>query len=227
MSSSVVLFVKEPQAGKVKTRLQSHCSAEQAAVLYRAFLLDSAETLAASAATRKIIAYAPVDAENSLREILSPCGDFEYIAQPAGNLGDRLRKIVEWTFANGAAKTVVLGSDSPSMPIEYIDRALELLEGREVVVGPSTDGGYYLIGQRPSPHCLYSDIQWSTGVVLEETLARLGEQTLALLPPWYDVDTPQEAAFLRMHLLALRRTGLMVGRHSLPVLETMELPPPS
>jgi len=227
MSNCVVLFVKKPEAGKVKTRLQSHCSAEQAGQLYRAFLLDSAEMLAASAAKKKVIAYAPVDAEDSLRELLSPCGDFEYVAQPAGDLGGRLRETVEWTFAKGASRTVVLGSDSPSMPVEYIDRALNLLEEREVVLGPSTDGGYYLIGQQTGGPCLYSDIPWSTGMVLEETLARLGEQSLGLLPPWYDVDTPPEAAFLRTHLWALRRAGLMVGRHSLPVLETMELPPPS
>jgi uncharacterized protein len=227
MPSSVVLFVKDPQAGKVKTRLQSHCSAEEAAQLYSAFLLDSAETLAASSAGRKIVAYAPADAENSLRKLLSAAGDFEYVAQPAGDLGDRLEGMVRWAFGSGADKTIVLGSDSPSMPVEYIERALELLEQGDVVLGPSTDGGYYLVGQRRGEPHLFRDIQWSTGVVLEETLARLDGQKLALLPPWYDVDTPQEAAFLRAHLSAMRRAGLTAGRHSLAVLETMQLPPPS
>mgnify|MGYP002641613751 CR=1 FL=1 len=227
MASSVVLFVKKPQAGKVKTRLQSHCSAEQAAQLYRAFLLDSAETLAASTADKKIIAYAPADAENALRELLSPCGNFEYIAQPSGDLGKRLRELVQRVFADGADKVVVLGSDSPSMPVEYIDRALALLEQVDVVLGPSTDGGYYLLGQRRGENRLFCGIQWSTGVVLEETLDRLDGQSLALLPPWYDVDTPQEAAFLRTHLSAMRRVGLTVGHHSSAALETMQLPPPS
>lgn len=227
MPDSVVLFVKKPEAGKVKTRLQSHCSAEEAARLYRAFLLDSAETLAASAASRKVVAYAPATAENSLRKLLSTAGDFEYVAQPMGDLGNRLQEVVQWAFARGTEKVVVLGSDSPSMPVEYINRALELLQQSDVVLGPSTDGGYYLLGQRRGEHRLFSSIEWGTGVVLEQTLARLDGQQLALLPPWYDIDTPREAAFLRAHLAAMRRAGLTAGRHSLAVLETMQLPPPS
>ena len=72
-----------------------------------------------------------------------------------------------------------------------------------------------------------ADIAWSTGDVLDQTLAAIGEQSLGLLPVWYDVDTPREAAFLRVHLRAQQLAGTAVGRYSLPALEQMVLPSPS
>jgi glycosyltransferase A (GT-A) superfamily protein (DUF2064 family) len=83
------------------------------------------------------------------------------------------------------------------------------------------------VGRRRGGSRIFSAIDWSTGEVLAETLERLGQQSLALLPPWYDVDTPPEAAFLRTHLQALKRAGTLVARRSLSLLQTMELPPPS
>ncbi len=227
MNTCAILFVKNPELGKVKTRLHSHLSAREATGLYRAFLLDSAETLAASQARQKVIAYAPGDAGGALETLLTSLGPFVYKPQPEGDLGVRLESLVQWSFGQGAERTVVLGSDSPSLPVEYIDRGLELLKERDIVLGPSTDGGYYLVGQRRGESRIFSDMNWSTGEVLAETLERLGEQSLALLPPWYDVDTPTEAAFLRIHLQALKRAETTVARHSLALLQTMELPSPS
>ncbi|MEE3259111.1 MAG: DUF2064 domain-containing protein, partial [Candidatus Latescibacterota bacterium] len=110
MSSCVVLFAKNPEPGKVKTRLQSHLSAAAAARLYRAFLLDCTEELKAAKAEVKAIAYTPADAEEALRALLDEMDDFAYVAQPETDLGGRMEALVQWGFAQGAERVVLLGS---------------------------------------------------------------------------------------------------------------------
>jgi glycosyltransferase A (GT-A) superfamily protein (DUF2064 family) len=132
-----------------------------------------------------------------------------------------------WAFDQGMERVLALGSDSPSLPDTYIDEALELLTEREVVIGPSTDGGYYLIGLRQRAAGLFAGIAWSTGQVLAQTLERLGDHSLGLLPMWYDVDTPQDAGLLKVHLEALARAGEGRGTHTLQVLRDLDLPSPS
>lgn len=227
MSTCGVLFAKNPQPGKVKTRLQTHCSSAEAAELYRAFVLDCATTLAESRSERKVVAYAPDGAGGAMQELLAEIDRFEMIAQPDLDLGGRMKQVAQWSFASGATRTVIVGSDSPSLPASYIDQALDILEERDVVLGPSTDGGYYLVGLRAGETEIFTGVEWSTGRVLEQTLDRLGAQSLGLLPPWYDVDTPPEAGFLKVHLEALQRAGKLKGQHSLERLRRMELPPSS
>ena len=226
MSTCAVLFAKEPVPGAVKTRLQSIMSARDAARLYEAMLLDCATALQATKAATKVIAFAPVDAEDALRTLLTPIGVFEYVPQPNGDLGQRMEGLMQWAFARGAERVVIVGSDSPSLPAAYIDEGLALLREKEVVLGPSTDGGYYLVGRRKGESRIFRDVAWSTGMVLRQTLERLGKQSLGVLPPWYDVDTPTEAGFLKVHLEALARAGSTQGQHSLAVLRDLELPQP-
>ena len=226
MSTCAVLFAKEPVPGAVKTRLQSLMSAADAARLYEAMLLDCATALHTTSAKTKVIAFAPVDAEDALRTLLTPIGVFEYVPQPDGDLGERMEGLMQWAFARGAERVVIVGSDSPSLPAAYIDEGLALLREKEVVLGPSTDGGYYLVGRRKGESRIFQDVAWSTGMVLRQTLERLGEQSLGVLPPWYDVDTPAEAGFLKVHLEALARAGSTQGQHSLAVLRDLELPQP-
>ena len=226
MSTCAVLFAKEPVPGAVKTRLQSLMSARDAARLYEAMLLDCATELQATKAATKVIAFAPVDAEDALRTLLTPIGAFEYVPQPDGDLGQRMEGLMQWAFARGAERVVIVGSDSPSLPAAYIDEGLALLREKEVVLGPSTDGGYYLVGRKKGESRIFRDVAWSTGMVLRQTLERLGKQSLGVLPLWYDVDTPRDAEFLKVHLEALARTGNAQGQHSLAVLHDLELPQP-
>ena len=226
MSTCAVLFAKKPAPGAVKTRLQSHLSAQDAARLYEALLLDCATALHATEAARKVVAFAPANAEEALRALLASIGVFEYVPQIGADLGQRMEGLMQWAFARGAERVVLIGSDSPSLPAEYIDEGLVLLREKEVVLGPSTDGGYYLVGRRKGESWIFQDMAWSTGKVLEQTLARLGTQTLGLLPPWYDVDTPADAGFLKVHLEALARAGSTQGQHSLAVLRDLALPLP-
>ena len=210
----------------VKTRLQSHLSASEATRLYEAMLLDCATALHETQAAAKVVAFAPAHAEDALHTLLAPIGTFEYVPQSEGDLGQRMESLMQWAFARGAERVVIIGSDSPSLPAAYIDEGLALLREKEVVLGPSTDGGYYLVGRQKGESRIFQDVAWSTGMVFEQTLARLGTQTLGLLPPWYDVDTPAEAGFLKVHLEALARAGSTQGRHSLAVLRDLVLPLP-
>ena len=145
MSTCAVLFAKKPVPGAVKTRLQSHLSASEATRLYEAMLLDCATALHATRAVIKVIAFAPTDAEATLHGLLLPIGSFEYAPQSEGDLGQRMESLMQWAFAR-AERVVLVGSDSPSLPARYIDEGLALLREKEVVLGPSTDGGYYLVG---------------------------------------------------------------------------------
>ena len=226
MTTCAVLFAKKPTPGAVKTRLQSQLSASEAARLYEALLLDCATALSATQATAKLVAFTPAHAEDALRALLAPIGEFEYVPQIEADLGQRMEALMQWAFARGAERVVLVGSDSPSLPAAYIDEGLALLLEKEVVLGPSMDGGYYLVGRRKGDSRIFQDVAWSTGMVLEQTLTRLGTQTLGLLPPWYDVDTPAEAGFLKVHLKALARAGSTQGRHSLAVLRDLALPRP-
>lgn len=217
----------------MKTRLQPRLSARQAAELYTAFLRDGAAALAASKADRKIVAVAPPEGSPSVRALLDDCAGLNFEGQPAGSLGERMEALCRRAVGAGCGRVVLLGSDSPSLPSSAIDEALTRLREADVVIGPAVDGGYYLIGLRAealpaAAPAVFRGIDWSTGLVLEQTLSGLpGQLRLSLMAPWYDVDVPAEAAFLRVHLQALARAGdESTGRHSRAALRGLDLPPP-
>ncbi len=228
MTSWAALFARQPRAGEVKTRLQSVLSQQQAADLYAAFVLDTSATLNACRADHKVVAYTGEGAAQGLPALLQDMGHFDYRPQVEGSLGTRLLDLFDASFAAGSTATIVVGTDSPSLPVTLLDQALALLESHQIVLGPSTDGGYYLLGLSTLVPELFTDrIAWGTGMVLSQTLAAAAGHTMALLPVWYDVDLPVEAAFLRAHLQALRQAGDPTAPHSLMALEALELPPPS
>jgi len=230
-----ILFARNPVPGSVKTRLQTHLSAEQAAAVYTAFLRDTVDLLSRSCAARRVVAVADADGLEPLRARLDPTGDhgLDFVLQQGMDLGLRLEHALSGAFDAGARRAVILGTDSPSMPAATIDDALELLTDSDVVLGPSVDGGYYLVGVRDdaieaAAPALFRQIEWGTGAVLEQTVGALAPSiSLALLAPWYDVDHPREAAFLRSHLAAASRAGCHIGAHSLEALRGLDLPPPS
>lgn len=230
-----ILFARNPVPGSVKTRLQTHLSPEQAATLYTAFLRDSTALLCGCEASQKIVASADAGGLQSLQSLLDPAGDarLQFTVQKGADLGRRMEHALRVAFTDGAQRAVILGTDAPSLPAATLDDALEKLKGADVVLGPVVDGGYYLVGVTAEAFAaaatgLFHGIDWGTGGVLDQTVAALAPTTrLALLPPWYDIDHPQEAAFLRVHLEALARAGDQGGRHSLLALKGLALPPPS
>jgi rSAM/selenodomain-associated transferase 1 len=200
------LFAKWPTPGTVKTRLAPHDAAWGARVA-EAFLLDSLHRLAVVEA-RRVLAFAPAERAADFAVLAS--ARFALAPQAEGNLGHRLAAFFVLQFHTAARAVVVVGTDSPTLPVAYLERAFTELETADVVLGPATDGGYYLVGCRPEHPPLFERIAWSSGRVLTDTLANLTDPhwRLALLPPWYDVDTADDWDMLRGHVAALRRAGV-------------------
>jgi hypothetical protein len=110
-------------------------------------------------------------------------------------------------------RVVIIGSDSPTLPREHVTAAFERLRQADVVLGPATDGGYYLVGMRGRCWPIFEGIEWSTPTVLADTIDRVRQAgaKLALLPPWYDVDTAADLHLLRGHVAGLIYSGAAAG----------------
>ncbi len=215
MKRALIVFAKRPEAGRVKTRLTALLTPEEAARLYEAFLRDA------------LAQYAALDAH--LRLYLGPPAaplDFApegvaVRAQQGRGLGARMQRAFVETFAAGYERLVIIGTDHPTLPTAFIAQAFEALAApRAVCIGPSDDGGYYLLGMNDYVPELFQHMRYSHDGVFAQTLERAAEAGVALtiLPPWYDVDTPEalrrlagdledgaaEAAHTRRVMAALR-----------------------
>lgn len=186
-------MAKEPLAGQTKTRLTPFLSPAEAAELYACFLRDTLELARSLPEVTPHVAYAPPEAGPYFRR-LAP--GLSRVAQRGSSLGDRLAHVMGQALASGFHQVAAMNSDSPTLPVEYLSQAFAHLDEQEtdVVLGPCEDGGYYLIGWKTPHPRLVRQVEMSTGQVLEDTLALAAAEGLraALLPPWYDVDTPQD-----------------------------------
>jgi rSAM/selenodomain-associated transferase 1 len=191
MQRALIVMAKEPKVGETKTRLSPHLSGQEAAGLYRCFLLDTLELMRQVKSTQPVIAYSPPESESFFRSI-APAG-FRFIPQVGASLGERLNNAMSQYLSAGYDQAVAIDSDSPTLPVAHLRRAFQVLDDPavDVILGPCEDGGYYLIGLKTARSELFRGIIMSTPTVLEETVER-GEGMglrVALLPPWYDVDT--------------------------------------
>jgi rSAM/selenodomain-associated transferase 1 len=206
---ALIVMAKEPEAGKTKTRLSPPLSGEQAAELYRRFLLDTLELMLRVEIAQPILAYTPDEAESFFRGF-APSG-FAFTPQVGADLGERLDNVLAHCLREGYEQVVVMDSDSPSLPAAILERAFRELQapGVDVVLGPCEDGGYYLIGIKAPCRALFQGIAWSTPTVTAETLERAREHGLQVsrLPPWYDVDT-----YVDLQRLAAELGSLPDGR---------------
>jgi rSAM/selenodomain-associated transferase 1 len=203
VSPVIAIMAKAPRPGRVKTRLSPPLSRAAAAALARAFLRDTVGGVARIPHARGAIVFAPT-AARPLFARLAP--GFRLVPQGSGDLGRRMARAFAALLAPGVPAVVLIGSDAPSLPRAVLERALRVLEAprTDVVLGPSEDGGYYLIGMRAPHPALFERIAWSTGSVLQTTLARAERQGLRvrMLRRWWDVDTPADLARLRRWLTA-------------------------
>ncbi len=198
------LFAKWPRPGFVKTRLAATLGVSFATQLADAFLQDALTRLD-GIAEQQVVLFTP-DEDRDLFFGLTR-NRWCLQAQGAGSLGERLQRFFEQSFALKSSAVVAVGTDSPTLPVEFARQAFKLLQSHEVVLGPAADGGYYLIGlSRHSPE-IFDEIAWGTAEVLRQTVARLTGIRLALLPIWYDVDTIDDWSMLQGHLMACRLAG--------------------
>jgi hypothetical protein len=203
---ALAVMAKAPRAGKVKTRLQPPLSAEEAAALNVCFLRDTAENIGAVASeggAQGLICYTPMGDEAAFDGLL-PEG-FALIAQRGDGFGERLLNAAEDILSCGFGAVCLIDSDSPTLPSSALRAAVTELArpGERAVVGPSEDGGYYLIGMKRVESRVFERISWSTLHVYAETAERVQEAGLELveLPKWYDVDDAAMLAVLERELL--------------------------
>ena len=186
---AVAVMAKAPSAGTVKTRLCPPLSPVEAAELADAFLRDAWTGVRALEGVVPAVVYAP-DAARAFFEALAPgCALF---SQRGGDLGARLAHAFDDVLALDVAGAIVIGSDAPTLPRAILAQAIVEIVATDVVLGPSDDGGYYLIGLRAPRPELFADIAWSTDTVFDATLARARAAALrtVILPSWFDVDRP-------------------------------------
>lgn len=194
-------MAKAPVAGRVKTRLCPPLSPHEAAGLARCFLLDKIHQVRMLEGAAPVIAYAPEDSRDLFGR-LAP--GFLLLPQQGADLGARLTCGLELLLAAGHGGALAIDSDTPTLPVAFLQQAVDLLAdpAADVVVGPTEDGGYYLIGLRAPQPGLFVEMPWSTSDVLSETIRRARRLGLRLtqLPAWHDVDTPRDLDRLRAEL---------------------------
>ncbi len=190
---ALAVVAKAPVAGQVKTRLCPPLSAAEAAEFARCALLDTIEQVRALGRASPAVAYAPAEAR-ALFERLAP--GFTLVPQRGADLGERMAGAIERLLEHGFDAVLLVGADTPSLPAAFLRQAVGAIASPEVdmVVGPSEDGGYYLIGLRAPHPELFEGIAWGTPGVLAATMRRAEARGLrsVRLPVWFDVDTPAD-----------------------------------
>jgi rSAM/selenodomain-associated transferase 1 len=221
-AQALILFAKDPVAGQVKTRLSSLLDNSTTLSLYHHFLRDSIEKICSVTGVDRFIGIAS-DPQTSYFEDVSRSHPIQLFLQEGDNLGERMRRAFDDRFMEGYERVVIIGADSPTLPTAYIKQALQ--SQKKVVIGPSTDGGYYLIGMQSKVTDIFEGVHWGSDQVLSETLGVLkGQRSEAeLLPVWYDVDLPEDLRFLKTHMEWMAHAGLQDGQATLEFLNQLHL----
>lgn len=186
----LLLFAKSPVKGQVKTRLAADKGEDFTVELYKRFVEDMIYLVDNLDVHLKLCFYPPHTRLN-FSEWLGE--QYCYSPQVGDDLGERLRNAFESAFEEDFSKVVAIGSDSPDLPAEFLQLAFKELESHDAVIGPGSDGGYYLIGfsRKSFLPASFDGITWSTSAVCKQTIDILKRHKLKtyLLPEWYDVDT--------------------------------------
>lgn len=193
----ICVFAKPPVPGKVKTRLIPLLGSRRAAELAKVFLQDTWATIAALPWAKPVLA----STEEGLQDFVH--GRVEIWLQGEGDLGARLENIVRRALMDHP-QVIAIGADSPGLPARYLEQAREALKHADAVIGPSEDGGFYLLGLRKCPAGLLSAIPWSAPTTCLETIAKLQTAglTVYILDDWFDVDTAQNLEKLQALITA-------------------------
>jgi rSAM/selenodomain-associated transferase 1 len=187
---AVIVMVKYPLAGSVKTRLGRQIGMQNACELYREFVQTLLETCRTTGFDM-VVSCHPDHPVSDYRKWLGP--GFQYMVQRGPDLGYKMRDAFEQAFALGYDRVILTGSDLPHLPADTIEAAAQKIETADVVIGPALDGGYYLVAMTKARFFpdMFDDIPWSTADVLDITLEKLAAEnrTPVLLKPLRDIDT--------------------------------------
>lgn len=183
--SALGILFRIPEYGKVKKRLAAQIGTEDALSVYAAMLYETIENVSK---------LTDVDIYGFYKGLASTQHNvfkkFQSMPQKGKDLGEKMLKAVQWLFEKGYNKIVLIGADSPDLPVYYIKDAFLKLNCYELVIGPAKDGGYYLIGMNRPLDIIFKGIKWGSNSVLKDTISIANNEGIGyfLLPQWYDID---------------------------------------
>ncbi len=215
IDTTICVFAKPPIPEKVKTRLIPALGAETAARCAEAFLLDTVETVEKLGWAKLVIAATEPFSHPSI-------ADHELWLQPDGGLDARIEAILQRAL-RATPMAFALGADSPGLPLQFLEDAREALLSRDAVLGPTTDGGFYLLGVKQCPAGMLDGVEWKGPATAQQTLTRLLHLkfSAAQIGEWTDVDTPEDLTRLQNILqqkgVAAVHTNLLLNRLSASV----------
>ncbi|MEM7572380.1 MAG: TIGR04282 family arsenosugar biosynthesis glycosyltransferase [Bacteroidota bacterium] len=186
MDATLLIFVKNPVAGKTKTRLAQDVGNEMALAMYGQMMDYTRRQTLQLIGVNRILLYSETVPETDMWST----GGFKRGVQHGDDLGARMEKAFQDAFATGAERVIIIGSDCPGITSDLLVTAFAALHKTDVVLGPAIDGGYYLLGMRRLVPELFREMEWSTESVAELTRQRVADQELSLteLPVLSDVD---------------------------------------
>ena len=202
MKKALIIFVRKPELGKVKSRLAATIGDEKALDVYKELLVFT-HNISLGVKADKFVFYL-----NEIEKIdLWSQGGYKKMSQCEGDLGEKMYNAFSSLFRNGYNQVMIIGSDCPELTTAIMEDAFKMLKHNDVVLGPANDGGYYLLAIKKIYAELFTDIYWSTEKVLSQTLAACTTVGLsfALLPKLTDIDT--EANLCSMSHLLSRNTA--------------------
>lgn len=184
--SILLLFIRNPRLGKVKTRLARTVGDAEALHIYRILLEKTRQSALGVQAERWLFYSDFLETGDDWPET-----HFHKKVQSGGDLGERMAQAFQQAFNAGAGKVLIIGSDCPGLTGELLQEAFDRLDDADFVLGPTPDGGYYLLGMKQLDVSVFRDIVWSTDAVRTETLEKIqaAGKTCFLLPELSDVDT--------------------------------------
>ncbi len=199
MKKVIIIMAKVPAAGKVKTRLAPVLSPEKCAELAAAFLQDAINK-ALKMQNQIIIAFSPKEKNGYFDKFSNE--NIIFIPQRGANLGEKMFNAFKFAFEQKADSAVLIGTDSPTFPREFIKKAFDSLDKVDAVLGKSADGGYYLIGLKTLRWEIFENVLWSSAQTYDQTARNIEKCGLKLsnLPEWFDVDLPEDLERLRKDL---------------------------
>ena len=240
-ADALAVMAKAPIPGAAKTRLVPFLSPEEATELARALLIDQLHHLSVIENADLYLVFAPQEAEALMRQVAP--ASFQVFPQTDGDLGARMQNIFATLFTQGHKNIVLIGADLPPVPLGYFTQAFTYLDGKKspyhpplakgkrggfdgphqrVVLGPSRDGGYYLVGLNQRLTALFNNMTWSHDQVFSQTVSKLGALGVPFLqlPTWFDIDTPDD---VRSLALGLETSSDSAGKHTLELLGRLEV----
>ena len=203
---ALVIMARAPVAGRAKTRLQPALSPGQSAALAMAFLKDAIDLAGEQTLMTPFLAYTPASQTALFQELTR--GKIQIIPQAPGDLGKRMFKAMSSLSVRGFSPVVVIGTDIPVLQPATLLRSVEILKTHALCLGPSSDGGYYLIGMNQADERVFQNVHWGTPAVLEETIenASIASLTFSLLEKYSDIDTFSDLEQLNSKIDYLTRT---------------------